>query len=94
MECKVNSSSFSFLNVTYRTSAQSIPTVIYVIQNNGQDNDLNLEDGITANYVDQLVTISILNASCSIGDFYGVIIGDMNGDVDGKAEGKLVVGSM
>ncbi|CAG2239310.1 unnamed protein product [Mytilus edulis] len=93
MECKVNSSIFSFLNVTYRTSAQSVPTVISVIQSNGNVNDLNLDDGITVNYVDQLVTISILNASCSSGDFYGVIVENMNGNVDGKAEGKLIVGS-
>lgn len=94
MVCKLNTTDFNVLNVTFRSSTQAIPTIISQIQSNGNIHDLIQDDGVTVNIVGQLVTISILNASCSSGYFYGLMAVDINGKADGQAEGKLIVGSM
>ncbi|VDI25493.1 Hypothetical predicted protein, partial [Mytilus galloprovincialis] len=94
MVCKLNTTDFNVLNVTFRSSTQAIPTIISQIQSNGNIHDLIQDDGVTVNIVGQLVTISILNASCSSGYFYGLMAVDINGKADGQAEGKLIVGSI
>lgn len=91
--CKLNTADFSVLNVTFRSSTQAFPTVILQIQRNGNVNDLDQEDGVTVHHVGQLVTISILNASCSTGDFYGIVAVNIHGKAAATSEGKLVVGS-
>lgn len=92
--CKLNTADFNVLNVTFRASTQATPTVILQIQHNGNVNDLDQEDVVTVKHVGQHVTISILNASCSTGDFYGIVAVDIHGKAEAKSEGKLVVGSM
>ncbi|XP_063428142.1 mucin-3B-like isoform X2 [Mytilus trossulus] len=94
MVCKLNTTDFNVLNVTFRSSTQVIPTIISQIQSNGNIHDLIQDDGVIVTYVGQLVTISILNASCSSGDFYGLMAVDINGKAEGQAEGKLIVGSI
>ncbi|XP_052105716.1 serine-rich adhesin for platelets-like isoform X2 [Mytilus californianus] len=94
MVCKLNTTDFNVLNVTFRSPRQAIPTVISQIQSNGNINDLIQDDGVTVSHVGQLVTISILNASCSSGDFYGLVAVDIHGKAEGQAEGKLIVGSI
>lgn len=91
MVCKLKTSDFNVLHLTFRASR-----LLYIsqIQSNGNINDLNQDNGVTFTHVRQLVTISIINTSCSNGVFYGLVAVGIHGVAEGASEGKLIVGSM
>lgn len=63
--CSVNATTFSRMNVTYRTSPGLDPTLIAVIQSDGNVEDMNKTDLIEVTYTSFSVSIAVLNVSCA-----------------------------
>lgn len=86
--CSVNATTFTMMNVTYRTSPGLNPTRIAVIQGDGNVEVTNSTDLIEVTYTSFTVTITVLNVTCAFEGYYGVII-DSGSGLKGKSQGKL-----
>jgi len=81
--------SFSWINVSYQTSREANPTLIYRINSDGVGEDLDPADIISVSQVNNIITITVENATCTAGGIYGVTV-DMN-EITAYADGILTV---
>ena len=81
--------SFSWINISYQTSREANPTLIYRISTDGVGDDLDLTDSISVSQVGNNITITVENATCMAGGIYGVTV-DMN-EITAYADGILTV---
>lgn len=81
--------SFSWINISYQTSREANPTLIYRISTDGVGDDLDLTDSISVSQVGNNITITVENATCTTGGIYGVTV-DMN-EITAYADGILTV---
>ena len=79
--------SFSWINVSYKTSREANPTLIYRVNSDGEDFDP--VDSISVVKVSNIITITVENATCTAGGIYVVEI-DMN-EITAYAESILTV---
>jgi hypothetical protein len=79
--------SFSWINVSYKTSREANPTLIYRVNSDGEDFDP--VESISVVKVSNIITITVENATCTAGGIYVVEI-DMN-EITAYAESILTV---
>ena len=79
--------SVSWINVSYKTSREANPTLIYRVNSDGEDFDP--VDSISVVKVSNIITITVENATCTAGGFYVVEI-DMN-EITAYAESILTI---
>jgi hypothetical protein len=81
--------SFSWINVSYKTSREANPTLIYRINSDGDGEDFDHVDSISVVKVSNIITITVENATCTAGGIYVVEI-DMN-EITAYAESILTI---
>jgi hypothetical protein len=79
--------SFSWINVSYKTSREANPTLIYRVNSDGEDFDP--VESISVVKVSNIIAITVENATCTAGGIYVVEI-DMN-EITAYAESILTV---
>ena len=79
--------SVSWINVSYKTSREANPTLIYRVNSDGEDFDP--VDSISVVKVSNIITITVENATCTAGGIYVVEI-DMN-EITAYAESILTI---
>lgn len=92
ISCILNETTFTMINVTFKSSATSNLVLKATINNNRNVTYMIPDDNFSIRFETDVLTISIKNATCTADGTYGISV-DFNNVVKEEANGKLTISS-